>query len=81
MRSSMWILWPARAEHRFLVDDCQIDLGLLGSQKVLSLMADLAMVSVSARAWERCAAVNYVGYDALLPWQHAMTQQIGRAHV
>jgi len=58
-----------------LVDECQIDLGLLGSQKVLSLMADLAMVSVSARAWERCAAVNYVGYDALLPWQHAMEQR------
>ncbi|MBX3010316.1 MAG: alanine--glyoxylate aminotransferase family protein [Caldilineaceae bacterium] len=58
-----------------LVDDWQIDLGLLGSQKVLSLMADLAMVSVSERAWQRCAAINYVGYDALLPWRQAMAQR------
>ncbi|MEZ4712630.1 MAG: aminotransferase class V-fold PLP-dependent enzyme [Caldilineaceae bacterium] len=54
------------------VDACHIDLGLLGSQKVLSLMPDLSMVSVSPRAWARCAEVNYVGYDALLPWQNAM---------
>lgn len=58
-----------------LVDDWQIDLGLLGSQKVLSLMADLSMVSVSERAWQRCAEVNYVGYDALLPWRHAMAER------
>ncbi len=58
-----------------LVDNCQIDLGLLGSQKVLSLMADLSMVSVSARAWARATEVNYVGYDALLPWQHALAQR------
>lgn len=58
-----------------LVDDWQIDLGLLGSQKVLSLMADLAMVSVSERAWQRCTTVNYVGYDALLPWRQAMEQR------
>ncbi|MEZ4868443.1 MAG: aminotransferase class V-fold PLP-dependent enzyme [Caldilineaceae bacterium] len=55
-----------------LVDSNQIDLGLLGSQKVLSLLPDLAMVSVSPRAWERIAAVNYVGYDALLPWRTAL---------
>ncbi|MEZ4734715.1 MAG: aminotransferase class V-fold PLP-dependent enzyme [Caldilineaceae bacterium] len=58
-----------------LVDDWHIDLGLLGSQKVLSLMADLAMISVSERAWERCTDVNYVGYDALLPWRQAMEQR------
>lgn len=58
-----------------LVDDWQIDLGLLGSQKVLSLMADLSMVSVSERAWQRCENVNYVGYDALLPWRHAMVER------
>ena len=54
------------------VDGNQIDLGLLGSQKVLSLPADLAMVSVSDRAWARAQAVNYQGYDALLPWRDAM---------
>lgn len=54
------------------VDACQIDLGLLGSQKVLSLPADLAMVSVSERAWERIDQVSYPGYDALLPWRTAI---------
>ncbi len=57
------------------VDAAQIDLGLLGSQKVLSLMPDLAMVSVSERAWARAATVNYVGYDALLPWQRAIADR------
>jgi aspartate aminotransferase-like enzyme len=52
-------------------DACHIDLGLLGSQKVLSLPADLAMVSVSPRAWEIVDAVNYAGYDALKPWRTA----------
>jgi len=56
-------------------DACQIDLGLLGSQKVLSLMPDLAMVSVSERAWARIHEVNYVGYDALLPWQKAIEDE------
>ena len=57
------------------VDANHIDLGLLGSQKVLSLPADLSMVSVSERAWERAAQVNYPGYDALLPWQHAVRER------
>lgn len=47
----------------------QIDLGLLGSQKVLSLMPDLAMVSVSDRAWAAVQEVGYAGYDALGPWR------------
>lgn len=51
------------------VDACNIDLGLLGSQKVLSLPPDLSMVSVSARAWDVIQNVNYVGYDALAPWR------------
>jgi aspartate aminotransferase-like enzyme len=54
------------------VDACYIDLGLLGSQKVLSLMPDLAMVSVSQRAWQVIEDVGYVGYDALLPWRNAI---------
>jgi aspartate aminotransferase-like enzyme len=52
-----------------LVDDWHIDLGLLGSQKVLSLPPDLSMVSVSPRAWEVVEATGYVGYDALGPWR------------
>ncbi|MFN8493440.1 MAG: aminotransferase class V-fold PLP-dependent enzyme [Caldilineaceae bacterium] len=58
-----------------LVDDWYIDLGLLGSQKVLSLMPDLSMVTVSERAWTRTQAVNYAGYDALLPWRNAMVER------
>jgi aspartate aminotransferase-like enzyme len=50
-------------------DTCHIDLGLLGSQKVLSLLPDLAMVSVSEQAWEKVDHVNYAGYDALKPWR------------
>lgn len=57
------------------VDACHIDLGLLGSQKVLSLMPDLAMISVSDRAWERVEAMQYVGYDALQPWHQAVEEQ------
>ena len=58
------------------VDANHIDLGLLGSQKVLSLMPDLAMVSVSERAWERIRTVNYAGYDALAPWEKAIEQRL-----
>ena len=52
-----------------LVDECSIDLGLLGSQKVLSLLPTLSMITVSPRAWDAVAAVDYPGYDALLPWR------------
>lgn len=52
-----------------LVDDWHIDLGLLGSQKVLSLPPDLAMVTVSERAWAAVEEVAYVGYDSLAPWK------------
>ncbi|MEX1021061.1 MAG: aminotransferase class V-fold PLP-dependent enzyme [Litorilinea sp.] len=57
------------------VDRCHIDLGLLGSQKVLSLLPDLSMVSVSARAWEAIEATGYVGYDALGPWRTAVADR------
>ncbi|GIV77462.1 aminotransferase class V-fold PLP-dependent enzyme [Litorilinea aerophila] len=57
------------------VDEWQIDLGLLGSQKVLSLMPDLAMVSVSERAWAAIEEVGYAGYDALQPWRRAVAER------
>lgn len=57
------------------VDRCAIDLGLLGSQKVLSLPPDLSMVTVSNRAWEVIAGVGYVGYDALAPWRSGPAQK------
>jgi len=57
------------------VDGCQIDLGLLGSQKVLSLMPDLSMVTVSDRAWAAVEAVGYIGYDALKPWRSVLADR------
>ena len=57
------------------VDGWGIDLGLLGSQKVLSCMADLAMVSISDRAWEVIEDVGYPGYDALAPWRTAVADR------
>ena len=56
-------------------DDWHIDLGLLGSQKVLSLMPDLSMVTISERAWAAIAETNYVGYDALAPWRTAVADR------
>ena len=53
------------------VDAWNVDLGLMGSQKALSLMPDLAMVTVSERAWERIRRANYAGYDALSPFRTA----------
>jgi aspartate aminotransferase-like enzyme len=50
-------------------DACHIDLGLLGSQKALSLLPDLSMVTVSRQAWEAVEEVDYAGYDALKPWR------------
>lgn len=57
------------------VDANHIDLGLLGSQKVLSLMPDLSMVSVSPRAWDAVEWVGYGGYDALAPWRTALVDR------
>lgn len=58
-----------------LVDEWHIDLGLLGSQKVLSLMPDLSMVSISPRAWAAIEEVGYVGYEALAPWRTAVADR------
>ncbi len=58
-----------------LNDAWQIDLGLLGSQKALSLMPDLSMVAVSERAWAAIEEAGYAGYDALLPWRTAVANR------
>lgn len=52
-------------------DEWHIDLALGGSQKVLSAPPEMAFLSVSPAAWEIINEVNYSGYDALLPFQHA----------
>ncbi|MCL1940530.1 MAG: aminotransferase class V-fold PLP-dependent enzyme [Synergistaceae bacterium] len=51
------------------VDANNIDIGLLGSQKALSMPPHLSMATVSERAWRQISAVNYAGYDALKPWR------------
>lgn len=51
------------------VDACKIDIGLLGSQKVLSLASSLSISTISPRAWEVIEAVNYAGYEAYTGWR------------
>lgn len=51
------------------VDANHIDIGLLGSQKVLSLPPSLSVSTISARAWDAFKKTNYSGYEAYLPWQ------------
>jgi aspartate aminotransferase-like enzyme len=53
-------------------DDWRIDLCLGGTQKVFSSLPDLGIVAVSERAWEIIQAVNYPGYDALIPFRTAL---------
>jgi aspartate aminotransferase-like enzyme len=55
-----------------LADEWHIDLCLIGSQKALSAFPDLAAVAVSERAWDIIGAVDYPGYDALLPYRDAL---------
>jgi len=57
------------------VDEWNIDLCLVGSQKALSMPPDLAIVSVSERAWQVIEQVDYQGYDALKPWRTALADR------
>lgn len=57
------------------VDDWGIDIGLLGSQKCLSLIPDLSIMTISDRAWKRAEEVGYVGYDAILPWKTVINNE------
>ena len=50
-------------------DGCGIDIGLLGSQKVLSMTSSLSISSISPRAWEVIEAVNYSGYESYIGWR------------
>ena len=52
------------------VDACGIDIGLLGSQKVLSLTSSLSISSISPKAWEVIQNVNYSGYEAYTGWRN-----------
>ena len=56
-------------------DASAIDLSLVGTQKALSALPDLAGVAVSERAWDVMAEVEYAGYDALLPFRDALENE------
>ena len=51
------------------VDNCMIDIGLLGSQKVLSMPTSISVSTISERAWKVIEQINYSGYEAYLPWR------------
>jgi len=53
-------------------DNWNIDLCLGASQKCLSAPANLAFVSISKKAWECAEEINYIGYDAILPFKNAV---------
>jgi aspartate aminotransferase-like enzyme len=55
-----------------LPDAWHIDLCLGGAQKCLSALPDTCFLSVSATAWKVVEEVNYVGYDAIRPFQTAV---------
>ena len=52
------------------VDTNGIDIGLLGSQKVLSLPPSLSITTLSPRAWGTIEKINFSGYEAYLPWRN-----------
>jgi aspartate aminotransferase-like enzyme len=52
-------------------DAWQVDLALGGSQKVLSAPCDISFLGISPGAWQIIEDVQYVGYDALLPFRNA----------
>ena len=58
-----------------LTDEWRIDLCLIGTQKALSALPDLAAVAISDRGWEIIQQVNYPGYDALLPYREAISNR------
>ena len=57
------------------VDEWGIDLCLVGTQKALSAVPDLGIVSVSERAWQEIGEVGYQGYDALAPFETALEKR------
>ncbi|ACZ19916.1 pyridoxal-phosphate-dependent aminotransferase family protein [Thermanaerovibrio acidaminovorans] len=50
------------------LEEAQVDLGLIGSQKCLSMPPDLAITVVSPRAARAIRQRGYQGYDALMPF-------------
>ena len=57
------------------VDDAEIDIGLWGSQKVLSLTPSLSISTISNRAWPVIEKVNYSGYEAFKDWRDVVKKK------
>ena len=57
------------------VDECEIDIGLLGSQKVLSLTPSLSISTISERAWAIINEINYSGYEAYKGWKNIVSEK------
>ena len=51
------------------MDDWNIDLLLVGSQKCLAAPPSMSILGVSPAAWDKAGLVTYEGYDALLPFR------------
>ena len=51
------------------VDGAGIDIGLWGSQKVLSMPPSLSISTISQRAWKVIEEINYHGYEAFNEWR------------
>ena len=58
------------------VDKNEIDIGLLGSQKILSLTPSLSISTISQRAWEVIESVNYSGYEAYKDWRNVSEKKV-----
>ena len=58
------------------VDKAGIDIGLLGSQKVLSITPSLSIATISERAWEVIEEVNYHGYEAFKDWRNVTQKKL-----
>ena len=67
-----WTPWPARAARPYTPTPGNADCVLGGSQKCLACPPDMSFMSVSEAAWERVREVNYTGYDAIRPFDHAI---------
>ena len=57
------------------VDGFEIDIGLWGSQKVLSLTPSLSISTISKRAWEVIEKINYSGYEAFKDWRYVINKK------
>ena len=55
------------------VDKWRIDFGIAGSQKVLGMLPDLTILTISRKGWQAVDATRCVGYDSLLRWPRTLS--------